>query len=1307
MRQNRQANFAKNLMVSGSQKRIVGMAIAAVAIIGILVGIVLNQGSIPRRDDSQIAEIKQQVELTRTALAATENLEAKNADQAWQQLYGLAPGDTSVLRNRALNRLLWVDELTETANNSSLEDADRKQARTQLPDAIAGARGAIDQFDKATKEDSLVLWMQSRVNLREASLLPSAMTKSIRRDVYQTLVDAVTATSQASASQASASQGSASQGSGSLESTALESTALASAGDELDARGSVAIDRSAILGGTLLSVIEQMEDPIDGLPAQTLQSAATAMGSLSRTHADNLYFALRAAKLQIQAKQDAATEAIGRIEELTQAIEPSVASETRKVGVTPAELAAQIRSAVESGDFEIADGRMLLWFNVLNGSEIVKTDRRRASPHPLDLMSFDSLRTLSAKLVDGDPIEKSSASWRFDRREIADVSNVGLIRSFDFDLDLDPDLICIDETGVLTVLRNDGEASFDRGGTSGLGFVPSGILFADLFVVDGSSPGKLRRSGASVSGRHDTFMTLVAFGTDGVRLISVDGRSETDNDGRVSVVSAKTGLEDVKNVTAAIATDLEADGDLDLVFATEDSGIRMFVNRGNRTFFELAGLTDSGGKGPIVSLAMGDLDRDLDMDLLAVHRSGAISQIENLLHLQFRIRSIDGLPPIPGADTITIEDVDGNVSWDLIVAGSQSATVVFSQTADAGAWSVERIEQLEGSFRQAEVVDLDNDSWFELVSEDQIALLGSWGIAETVNNVEVSGAKAFADFNNDGLVDMASAGDDTASVLINQSVDAESGKSGHYVNVRFRGIDDNVSGRVNHFAIGSVLETRFGPHYRARVIRSPMTHFGIDGFDSASSVRAILPNGLTQTIRDPASDSLVEEEQTLKGSCPYLYAWDGDEFQFVTDCLWAAPLGLQVAAGKVAQDRPWEYLKIDGTNIRPRDGRYEFRMTEELWEVAYFDHVAVTAVDHPADVDVWTNEKVGPPDLADPKVFSFGRQSVSTVTSASNTSGRDVSAQLRKIDRDFVQGFDRRIRQGLCPPHWIDVEFPSITPLGDNRLHLILTGWILPTDTSLNIQIDQNPDLPAIEFPSVWVPTVNGGDGGGEWKKVIDFIGFPGGKTKTIVVDVTDVYRPDDLRFRVRTSAQIYWDAAQLATTDTSAEVERYPLELLEAEVGFHGFSRRIKTGPRQPEVYDYSNASLASRWPPLKGFLSASGQCLDLLTQWDDQMVVISSGDEIRMSFSCPPEDPPEGWVRDFIFHSVGWDKDADLNTLAGQTIGPLPSRGMEKYPPSRLGSQKQQELVDLNRHHRSREQAFRKFWYRSADPPPMAAGQ
>ena len=47
--------------------------------------------------------------------------------------------------------------------------------------------------------------------------------------------------------------------------------------------------------------------------------------------------------------------------------------------------------------------------------------------------------------------------------------------------------------------------------------------------------------------------------------------------------------------------------------------------------------------------------------------------------------------------------------------------------------------------------------------------------------------------------------------------------------------------------------------------------------------------------------------------------------------------------------------------------------------------------------------------------------------------------------------------------------------------------------------------------------------------------------------------------------------------------------------------------------------------------------------------------------------ELPPvrEGWTRDFLIHSIGWDKDADLNTITGYQVEPFAFVGMQQYPP------------------------------------------
>ena len=61
-----------------------------------------------------------------------------------------------------------------------------------------------------------------------------------------------------------------------------------------------------------------------------------------------------------------------------------------------------------------------------------------------------------------------------------------------------------------------------------------------------------------------------------------------------------------------------------------------------------------------------------------------------------------------------------------------------------------------------------------------------------------------------------------------------------------------------------------------------------------------------------------------------------------------------------------------------------------------------------------------------------------------------------------------------------------------------------------------------------------------------------------------------------------------------------------------------------------------------------------------------------------------PAGWVRDWIVTLDGWDKDADKNTVAGQTVEPLPFHGMDD---ARYGDPSQRYPEDAA-HRRFREE-------------------
>ncbi|MCC6507698.1 MAG: hypothetical protein IT423_01220, partial [Pirellulaceae bacterium] len=437
----------------------------------------------------------------------------------------------------------------------------------------------------------------------------------------------------------------------------------------------------------------------------------------------------------------------------------------------------------------------------------------------------------------------------------------------------------------------------------------------------------------------------------------------------------------------------------------------------------------------------------------------------------------------------------------------------------------------------------------------------------------------------------------------------------------------------------------------------------------------------------PAVDSLVQQRQELKGSGPFVYGWDGQRFQLITDLLWNAPLGLQTARGQVLPDRRWEHLLLPGELVQPRDGAIELRVTEELWEVAYFDQVTLVAIDHPSSVEVWTNEKVGPPQLAEPRLFTASRPI--RPTAARDGYARDVLPALQVRDRKYVQAFDRQICQGLCEPHFIELTFDPRQLGLRNDLRLVLTGWMHPTDTSLNVGLAQNDQLQLPAPPSLWAP-----DATGQFVCKQPFMGFPGGKPKTIVIDLRDVFTGDDTRLRIASTQQLYWDEAYIVADEPPTPVRVQPLRLLSAELRYRGFGQLLPRASDQPHWYDYTQVSTSAKWPPLEGLFTRYGDVLPQMHSDDDRLVVMASGDEMILRFELPQSSLPADWQRDYELHSVGWDKDADLNTLEGQSSLPLPYARMQSYPPPIEQSVESEAVWQANSGTLVPRDLYRRFW-------------
>ena len=274
-----------------------------------------------------------------------------------------------------------------------------------------------------------------------------------------------------------------------------------------------------------------------------------------------------------------------------------------------------------------------------------------------------------------------------------------------------------------------------------------------------------------------------------------------------------------------------------------------------------------------------------------------------------------------------------------------------------------------------------------------------------------------------------------------------------------------------------------------------------------------------------------------------------------------------------------------------------------------------------------------------------------------------LSPVSRALRLDYY-GLQRRVLSERAPdvgpaqePHFVELSLGALQSPQD--IKLFLTGWVRPTDTSLNIAISQRPDLESTQPPSIWVP-----DAKGEWQQVRPFMGFPGGKTKTIVVDLSGLFPTHDYRVRIATTMELFWDQIFFTTDEAAVEVVSTEMPLRGASLRYRGFSTLIPPVGFGPDRYDYGRESPLISWPPLDGRLTPYGDVTGFVRAQDNRQVTIGAGDEMELRFAVAGSGPKPGWKRDFILHNVGWDKDADLNTVFGQTIDPLPFVGMSGYP-------------------------------------------
>jgi hypothetical protein len=616
--------------------------------------------------------------------------------------------------------------------------------------------------------------------------------------------------------------------------------------------------------------------------------------------------------------------------------------------------------------------------------------------------------------------------------------------------------------------------------------------------------------------------------------------------------------------------------------------------------------------------------------------------------------------------TLTINDTEKETKM-ILLAGGASAIVEFTNTENTEGDYIVKVVNLTGTFKiKAAPPEISSISLSNLIVRPYEVWVG--------DSVSVNVMAKNLGTRADSL---------TVKLIVNGTL-AETRKiellAGETTIVAFtvNATNEGVHALKVNTLFGAFVVVPTGMH-TLFIVSTPLSGIPLtlDGVSHKTPYSELLPVGNTYTITMPSQFELgnalflfvhwedgswgqvsgqsesyhtitLTDRMTVVGTykntrcCPSLYIWNGTNYTYRTEIsAGTGYLGIFDhfrADGSLAflYSYPWDYIKLDRTQIQPRNGYYDMTLNQ-LWdEIFYIDSAKLVIVDHSPSVDVFSTLGTYLYNLDNQgTIYTVSKQPstpVSAVSIGANGERENVLPQISTLDGVYTTGNEFQYDT-------LELNLGDLS--GAKNIKLVVAGITIYSSGKIQGEwAGQFWNQPGVQpFPPPYME-VKAADG--SWVRVPDNRQFPlvDVTADSFVVDLTGLFPTNDYSIRIHSFFDSRFDYIGVDTTP-----QQY-VKIQQVAPSYAALTQIRQTN---------SNSS---------GNFTRYGDITALLQAADDEYVIGRQGDSVALQFNTAAIAPvPAGMERDYFFFVSCWFKVDGLPYLPF-TVDDLPFHNMSAFP-------------------------------------------